>query len=73
MMLFMNFNFVNYTREDYLKVSVQPTRIQCLSMINEVYKFIQTTAGRYVQTYTKTKLHTCTINKHTYQGQFRIK
>jgi len=55
------------------KISVQPTRIQCLSMINEVYKFIQNTAGRYVQTYTKTKLHTCIINKHTYQGQFRIK
>ena len=56
MMLFMNFNFVNYIREDYLQISVQPTRILCLSMINEVYKFIQNTAGRYVQTYTNTKL-----------------
>ena len=64
MMLFMNFNFVNYIREDYLQISVQPTRILCLSMINEVYKFIQNTDGRYVQTYTKTKLHTCIINKH---------
>jgi len=27
--------------------------------------------SHYVHTYTK--LHTCTINKHTYQGQYKIK
>jgi len=37
----------------------------------QVYKFIHNTVGHYVHTYTK--LHTCTINKHTYQGRFMIK
>ena len=36
-----------------------------------IYKFIHNTVGQYVHTYTK--LHTCTIKKHTYQGQYRIK
>ena len=37
----------------------------------KVYKFIHNTVGRYVHTYSK--LHTRTINKQTYQGQYRIK
>ena len=32
---------------------------------------IHNTVGRYVHTYTQ--LHTCTIYKHTYQDQCRIK
>ena len=51
---------------------------QCNDMIRfsklqvlQVYKFIHNTVGKYVPTYTK--LHTCTINKHTFQGQYRIK
>ena len=35
------------------------------------FKFIHNTVGQYVHMHTK--LHTCTINKHTYQGQYRIK
>jgi len=35
------------------------------------YKFIQNTVGNYVHTYTQ--LHICTINKHTYQDQYKIK
>ena len=34
------------------------------------YKCIHNTVGRYVHTYTQ--LHTCTINKHTYQGQYKL-
>jgi len=36
-----------------------------------IYKFIHNTVGHYVHTYKK--LHTCTLIKHTYQGQYRIK
>jgi len=32
-----------------------------------IYKFIHNSVGHYVHTYTK--LRTCTINKHTIQGQ----
>ena len=39
--------------------------------LTQVYKFIHNTVGNYAHTYTK--LHTCTIYKHTYQGQYRIK
>ena len=36
-----------------------------------IYKFIHNSVGHYVHTYTK--LRTCTIYKHTNQGQSRIK
>ena len=39
--------------------------------LTQVYKFIHNTVGNNVHTYTK--LHICTINKHTFQGQYRIK
>jgi len=35
------------------------------------FKFIHNAVGQYVHMHTK--LHTCTIDKHTYQGQYRIK
>jgi len=41
-----------------------------LKQVLQVYFLIHNTVGHYVRTYTKS--HTCTINKHTYRGQYRI-
>ena len=43
------------------------------SIFTSVYtftKFIQNTVGHYIITYTK--LHTCTINTHTYQDSIEL-
>jgi len=56
-----------------LILSHDTTCLICLiyNVNTSFYKFIHNTVERYVHMYTK--LHTCTIHKHTYQDQCRIK